>query len=288
METRRDLIDHVARELRELPQLPNHAPGLQDAILPDREELRRLMRDLQTVLFPRFFPQVRMDSLQELLRRVHRRLMEQVALALPFGPPFDCDASCVGERLIAKLPQIREALIKDAEAIYLGDPAALSREVVMLCYPGFYAMLIQRLAHQLYLLKVPLLPRMMTEFAHEKTGIDIHAGASIGEYFCIDHGTGIVIGETAVIGNHVKLYQGVTLGARSFALDAHGHPVKGNKRHPEIRDHVIIYANATILGGDTVIGDHCVIGGNVWITQSVPAGTTVYYNGVETVNREAK
>lgn len=286
METQRNLIDQVAQELSRTMELPAHTPGLKDAILPDREEVRRLLRDLQTVLFPRFFPQLRTDSQRELLRRVHRRLMEQVALALPFGPPFGCDASCVGERLIAKLPEIRQALIKDAEAIYLGDPAARTREVVMLCYPGFYAMLIQRLAHELYLLRVPLLPRMMTEYAHEKTGIDIHAGASIGEYFCIDHGSGIVIGETAVIGNHVKLYQGVTLGARSFALDQHGHPVKGHKRHPEIRDHVVIYANATILGGDTVIGDHCVIGGNVWITQSVPAGTTVYFNGAETVNKE--
>ena len=128
-------------------------------------------------------------------------------------------------------------------------------------------------------MRVPILPRIMTEFVHQKTGIDIHAGAKIGEYFFIDHGTGIVIGETTVIGDHVKLYQGVTLGAKSFELDENGNPVKGIKRHPNIGNHVVIYANATILGGDTTVGDHCVIGGNVWLTASVPAGKTVVYKG---------
>ena len=137
--------------------------------------------------------------------------------------------------------------------------------------------MIYRLAHELYLLKLPLLPRIMTEYAHQKTGIDIHAGASIGEYFCVDHGTGVVIGETARLGRHVKLYQGVTIGAKSFELDEQGNPVKGVKRHPDIGDHVIIYANATILGGDTRIGEGSVIGGNAWITSSVAPGSTVYY-----------
>ena len=172
-------------------------------------------------------------------------------------------------------------LLKDVEALYEGDPAAVSREEVMICYPGFYAISIYRLAHELQLLEAPLIPRIMTEFAHEKTGIDIHPGATIGEYFFIDHGTGIVIGETTTIGNHVKLYQGVTLGARSFELDENGNPVKKIKRHPDIGNHVVIYANATILGGDTVIGDDCVIGGNTWLTHSVPAGSTVLYNAME-------
>lgn len=285
MEQQRDFIADIAAQLRQADGLPVPESRRQ-ALLPDRLEVRRLIRDLQTLLFPRFFPNPRMSSLEDLLANVHRRLMEQAALALPFGEPIGCDARCVGERLISRLPKVREALRKDAEAIYLGDPAAHCREVVLLCYPGFYATLIYRLAHELYLLKVPLLPRMMTEYAHEKTGIDIHAGASIGEYFCIDHGTGIVIGETATIGDHVKLYQGVTLGARSFALDENGHPVKGNKRHPDIGSHVVIYANATILGGDTRIGDHCVIGGNVWLTSSVPAHQTVYYKGAEQLFKE--
>ena len=167
-------------------------------------------------------------------------------------------------------------LLTDIEAIYNGDPAASSFEEIILCYPGFYAAMIYRLAHELYLLKLPLLPRIMTEYAHQKTGIDIHAGASIGEYFCVDHGTGVVIGETCRIGARVKLYQGVTLGALSFAKDEHGNLVKGVKRHPDVEDNVIVYAGATILGGDTVIGHDSVIGGNVWLIHSVPPFSKVY------------
>ena len=178
---------------------------------------------------------------------------------------------------ISRLPEIKKLLIKDIEAIYEGDPAAKCHEEVLICYPGFYAISIYRIAHELYALKVPLIPRVMTEYAHEKTGVDIHAGASIGEYFCIDHGTGIVIGETTTIGAHVKIYQGVTLGAKSFELDENGLPVKDIKRHPDIGNNVIIYANATILGGDTKIGDNCVIGGNTWLTHSVESSSTVYY-----------
>ena len=147
----------------------------------------------------------------------------------------------------------------------------------MITYPGFRAITIYRLAHELYALNAPLIPRIMTEYAHERTGIDIHPGATVGEYFFIDHGTGIVIGETTTIGHHVKLYQGVTLGAKSFELDANGNPVKKIKRHPDIGNHVVIYANATILGGNTVIGDNCVIGGNTWLTRSVEPGSIVTY-----------
>ena len=163
------------------------------------------------------------------------------------------------------------------EALYEGDPAAGSREEVMVTYPGFRAISIFRIAHELYVLDAPLIPRIMTEYAHERTGIDIHPGATVGEYFFIDHGTGIVIGETTTIGNHVKLYQGVTLGAKSFELDANGNPVKKIKRHPDIGNHVVIYANATILGGNTRIGDNCVIGGNTWLTHSVEPGTVVTF-----------
>ncbi|MBR3437760.1 MAG: serine acetyltransferase, partial [Lachnospiraceae bacterium] len=152
---------------------------------------------------------------------------------------------------------------------------AKSKAEVVLCYPGFFAISIYRIAHVLYQLGVPLIPRIMTEYAHEKTGVDIHPGATIGEYFCIDHGTGVVVGETSTIGQHVKLYQGVTIGAKSFERDAHGNLVKGGKRHPDIGDYVVIYANATILGGTTKIGDHATIGGSAWITFSVGAGETV-------------
>ena len=181
----------------------------------------------------------------------------------------------VAEALFDALPEVQRQLTTDLAAAYEGDPAAASVEEIILCYPAFPAIAAYRLAHVLYLEKVPLLPRMMTEYAHQLTGIDIHPGATIGRYFFIDHGTGVVIGETTTIGDHVKLYQGVTLGAKSFELDADGNPVKGIKRHPDLGSHVVVYAGATILGGDTRIGDGCVIGGNVWLTHSVEAGHKV-------------
>ena len=193
----------------------------------------------------------------------------------------DCDACAEKAEAAAcafmdSLCGIAKTLNTDIQAAYEGDPAARSNEEILLAYPAFEAISIFRLAHRLFELQVPLLPRMMTEYAHQLTGIDIHPGATIGDYFFSDHGTGVVSGETTVIGRHVKLYQGVTLGAKSFANDENGNPVKGVKRHPQVGDHVIIYAGATILGGDTVIGDGCVIGGSVWLTHSVPAGQVVY------------
>ena len=185
-------------------------------------------------------------------------------------------AACAVDTFFHALPDIMRALCKDIDAAYLGDPAAKNHLEIMLAYPAFEAISIYRLAHGLLEAGVPLLPRIMTEYAHQRTGIDIHPGASIGERFFIDHGTGVVIGETCVIGCGVKLYQGVTLGAKSFELDDHGNPVKGIKRHPDIGDRVIIYAGATILGGDTYIGSDSIIGGNVWLTHSVPPGSKVY------------
>ena len=178
-------------------------------------------------------------------------------------------------RFLQDLPEVKACLETDIRAAYDGDPAALSYEEIMLAYPAFEAISIYRLAHRLYVLGIPTLPRMMTEYAHQITGIDIHPGATIGRYFFIDHGTGVVVGETTTIGDHVKLYQGVTLGAKSFELDADSNPVKGIKRHPDLGSRVVVYAGATILGGDTRIGDDCVIGGNVWLTHSVEAGRTV-------------
>ncbi len=180
-------------------------------------------------------------------------------------------------QFINALPAIKKLLLTDIQAMYEGDPACTSKVEVTLAYPGFYAMLIHRTAHALYELNVPLIPRLMSEYAHRKTGIDIHPGAKIGAYFCIDHGTGIVIGETTVIGEHVKLYQGVTLGAKSFALDENGNPVKGGKRHPNIGNNVVIYANATILGGETTIGSGSTIAANAWINRSIPANTTYHF-----------
>ena len=177
--------------------------------------------------------------------------------------------------LIRALPEIKKTLETDVQAAYEGDPAAKSTDEVMLTYPAFEAISIFRIAHKLYSMGIPILPRMMTEYAHRITGIDIHPGATIGTHFFIDHGTGVVIGETTTIGCHVKLYQGVTLGAKSFDVNPDGSLVKGVKRHPDLGDNVVVYAGATILGGNTVIGDNCVIGGNVWLTHSVPAGETV-------------
>ena len=173
------------------------------------------------------------------------------------------------------MPELRKILALDVQAAYDGDPACKSLDEVIFCYPGLEAVTVYRLAHILHGLGVPLVPRMMTEWAHSRTGIDIHPGAQIGRYFFIDHGTGVVIGETTEIGEWVKLYQGVTLGALSFAADAEGNLVRGKKRHPTIEDRVVIYANATILGGETVIGRGSVIGSSVWLTRSVAAGTTV-------------
>ncbi len=255
---------------------------------PDRREVVRAVKDFQALLFPICFHRPEPEMTDEtLLEQGLERLERQLRAAFCFGGTETGDAcrkaEAAAEAFAGRLAEIRRLLLNDIEALYEGDPAAGSREEVMISYPGFYAISIYRMAHELYLLKAPLIPRIMTEFAHEKTGIDIHPGATVGEYFFIDHGTGIVIGETTVIGDHVKLYQGVTLGAKSFELDGEGNPVKGIKRHPNIGNHVVIYANATILGGNTTIGDHCVIGGNTWLTHSVPAGSVIAYTAAENV-----
>ena len=223
------------------------------------------------------------EQLLRLLEENSRLSAKDIAAALgkEEAEVAACIARLEAEDIIRKLPSLKKTLMKDVQALYEGDPAAISEDEVILSYPGFFAVMIYRIAHEFYKKKIPFIARMMTEFAHERTGIDIHAGAELGEYFFIDHGTGIVIGETTTIGNHVKLYQGVTLGAKSFELDENGNPVKGVKRHPDIGNNVIIYANATILGGNTKIGDNAVIGANVWLTSSVEGGKTVYYNKKE-------
>lgn len=178
--------------------------------------------------------------------------------------------------LINKFPDIRKTIQTDILAAYNGDPATTSTEEILFSYPSILAITIHRIAHELYKSGVPIIPRIMSEYAHSLTGIDIHPGATIGEYFFIDHGTGVVIGETCTIGKNVKIYQGVTIGAKSFPLDELGNPIKGIKRHPDIEDNVVIYAGATILGGDTKIGHDSVIGGNIWLTESVPPNSRVY------------
>ena len=199
-------------------------------------------------------------------------LEKEIAMLMPGK-----DAKAIVSAFIARLPEVKRLVGTDVQAAYEGDPAATSPMEVVMAYPGLYAVTIHRLAHELYNLKVPIIPRIMSELAHSKTGIDIHPGATIGERFFIDHGTGVVVGETTVIGKNVKLYQGVTLGAKSFQKDPEtGALVKGIKRHPNVEDNVVIYAGATILGGDTTIGHDSEIGGSVWLIESVPPNSRVY------------
>ncbi len=246
---------------------------------PSRKEIIAIIKDIQYLMFPAYFNREGLDGVpkEELLSSLYKRLVRQIQLSFAFCTKT-ADSEALAKDIVERLPAIKEMLKKDVIALYEGDPAATCTNEVMLTYPGFYAISIYRIAHEFYVRGIPYVARFMTEYSHEKTGIDIHAGATIGEYFFIDHGTGIVIGETTTIGNHVKIYQGVTLGAKSFELDSDGNPIKGTKRHPDIGNNVVIYANATILGGNTKIGDGCIIGGNVWLTRSVDAGEVVYYN----------
>jgi serine O-acetyltransferase len=251
--------------------------------LPNRDAVADILGDLFEMVFPGYGRRQNLTQsniafyIGGLVDSLHGKLTEQIVRALrhdrcPDDPDIDCgsDASAKALDLLRRLPYVREVLEKDVEAAYRGDPAAKSHHEIVFCYPGLEAIAVYRLAHELSRLGVPYLPRMMTELAHGKTGIDIHPGASIGAGFFIDHGTGVVIGETCEIGENVKLYQGVTLGALSFDRDEGGELVHGSyKRHPTLRDHVVVYANATILGGRTEVGEGAVIGSNVWITKSV-------------------
>ena len=247
---------------------------------PSRKQVVRIIEAMQYLMFSDYFElgDEKKIGYTERLESLFDMLKMQISSAYSFQGKSDIvDTESIALDILRRLPDIKDLLIKDVQAIYEGDPAALSPEEVILSYPGFLAISIYRIAHEFYLRKIPYISRMMTEYAHEKTGVDIHAGATVGEYFCIDHGTGVVIGETATIGDRVKIYQGVTLGAKSFELDSDGNPIKGIKRHPNIGNNCIIYANATILGGNTYIGDGCIIGAGVWVTKSVEPGTTVYY-----------
>lgn len=241
---------------------------------------------LFTALFPYHFGKPR-RRFQESEKRTWElmRVYDAFSTCLAMVSENSFQAEERALELIDSLPSILEVLKTDIQAGYEGDPAAKNKDEIILTYPAFKAITIFRVAHKLYEMEIPLVPRMMTEYAHRLTGIDIHPGASIGRYFFIDHGTGVVIGETTTIGEHVKLYQHVTLGAKSFETGPDGILVKGIKRHPDIGDRVVIYAGATILGGDTVIGHDSVIGGNVWLTHSVPPCSTVTVRVTENDNR---
>ncbi|MBR2930727.1 MAG: serine acetyltransferase [Clostridia bacterium] len=272
-------IDEVAKRLAESDEGRRRYFSDNMNMVPSRKAVISIIKSIQSLIFPRYFLiEEAYSETSEKIDRLFYELKRQISVAYSFSSDRQVvDTEELAMRIIDGIPDIKEALIKDVQAIYEGDPAARSPEEVILCYPGFYAITIYRIAHRFYVEGIPYIPRMMTEYAHEKTGIDIHAGATIGDSFFIDHGTGIVIGETTTIGKNVKIYQGVTLGAKSFELGDDGNPIKGTKRHPDIGDNCIIYANATILGGNTKIGDGSVIGASVWITSSVAPGTIVYY-----------
>jgi len=271
----------------------NHLDG---ANLPSQDRVNELARDLMHLLFPGFFEDTGLTQaeaakwLDELLVKIESRLVREVEKCLRYAGQTEANTTAqrLATQFLGYLPEVRRLVQTDVAAAYSGDPAARSTDEIILAYPCVLAISLQRFAHVLYALQVPLLPRMLTEYAHERTGIDIHPGAHIGSHFFIDHGTGVVIGETATIGTHVKIYQGVTLGAKSFETDGKNNPVKGVKRHPDIDDHVTIYAHATILGGDTRVGAHSVVGANVWLRESVPAHSIAYYKETSLVIRPRK
>ncbi len=258
--------------------------------LPAKKVVIEVLEDLLKVIFPGYMDQAEMTKaniryfLDDILRSSYRRLVEEVEKGLKYVcqniqkcPEDVCQgrARLVVRELLEKIPEIRTLLRGDIQAAYDGDPAAKSIDEVILSYPCVLAIATYRIAHELYVRGVPMVPRIMSEYAHSETGIDIHPGAKIGKNFFIDHGTGVVIGETAEIGDNVKIYQGVTLGALSFPKDENGRIIKGRKRHPTVGSNVVIYSGATLLGSETVIGDEAVIGGNVWITSAIPPGTKV-------------
>ncbi|MCR5177659.1 MAG: serine acetyltransferase [Lachnospiraceae bacterium] len=282
----RDLEEEAVRALLDDYKTGRYIDRMDFFAQPDRQEVIEISNKLLYICYPGFFR----DRVYRTLNEEHRvtvliediiyNLRKQVSIALRFNEAY----ASAGEKEIAeaagrittsfikKIPEIRSYLETDLEAAFEGDPAATGKEDIILSYPGLMAITINRLAHELFLLRVPLIPRIMTEHAHSATGIDIHPGATIGKYFMIDHGTGVVIGETSIIGDHVKVYQGVTIGALSTRG---GQNLRGIKRHPTIEDDVTIYAGASILGGMTVIGKGSVIGSNAFITSSIPAGTRV-------------
>ena len=295
-------LEDVAAEIvasLKFPEGTAHA-----APIPEFESLVDLIIRLKAIVYPGFrsnesSPQKVLNELKSQLADLHKILSRQIAIAIarhheacedmehsdcnePGEIKIEKKPDCIAThsknlatKYIAQMPRIRESLLTDVKAAYVGDPACKNLDEVILCYPGLNAITVYRLAHELCLLKVPFLPRMMTEWVHGETGVDIHPGATIGNHFFIDHGTGVVIGETCIIGEHVKIYQGVTLGALSFPQDEMGQLIRDSKRHPTIQDNVVIYANATVLGGNTIVGRNSVVGSSVWLTHSVDPSTTV-------------
>ena len=266
-------IEHVVDTIVEDSRSGRDIDRMETSCQPDKDVIIDMIEKLRRIVFPGYFRDktYRMynakHNLSMLIEDVMSNLSEQMALVLDQGE--DAEQLCL--EFLRRIPAVRDMVQTDLQAAY-GDPAATGMAEVIFSYPGLFAITVYRLAHELYVLKVPMIPRIMTEYAHSITGIDIHPGATVGKYFFIDHGTGIVIGETTVLGENVKVYQGVTLGGLSTRG---GQSLRGKRRHPTIEDNVTIYANASILGGETVIGHGCVIGASAFITESVPPCTTV-------------
>src|SRR5438874_8407869 len=280
--TKRDAVDDLLQTYSETGGI-NYLDAA--ANLPSRPAIESACADLMSLMFPGFRGEALVDSrdlpdvTRSRMRNLRARLKTEICRSLgkiPSDKIVEAKTEEILSAFLGELPQLRRVLWTDIDAAYEGDPAAKSYEEIILAYPALEAVAIYRMAHVLYD-RVPLVPRIMTEWAHSRTGIDIHPGAEIGSHFFIDHGTGVVIGENTEIGSHVKLYHGVTLGARSFEKDEHGKIKKGGKRHPTVEDDVTIYPNSTVLGGETVIGARSTIGGNVFLVQSVPPNSLVYY-----------
>lgn len=283
---------HAAADRMAANYKSSQVPMYGDALrMPSRSAVIEILHDCQKLIFPVYYgdgdllklPPEQYSAL--LMEHIHEKLFHQIALTMPECEENDDLAYEISTALIARMPAIQELLLKDLSANFEGDPAAYSKEEVLLSYPGMFAIFVYRIAHELYENKVAMIPRMMSEYAHSKTGIDINPGAKIGEYFFIDHGTGIVVGETTIIGDRVKLYQGVTLGALSTRDGHHSQP---GKRHPTVEDDVTIYSGATILGGNTTIGRGSVVGGNAFLTSSVQKDTRVVIHAPETVFKSRK
>ena len=266
--------------------------------LPSRGAIIGIIKDLRRVVFPGYFGDENISStmpgyfLGNMLTHIYEELKAQIEIAFLYDDKGKSSSAEVTEkareiceRFISRLPYIQKMLLMDVQAGFDGDPAAKSKEDIIFSYPGLFAIYVYRLAHVLYKEEIPFIPRVMSEYAHGRTGIDINPGATIGEYFFIDHGTGVVVGETTEIGNNVKLYQGVTLGALSTRM---GQQLANVKRHPTIRDNVTIYSNSTVLGGETVVGENTIIGGNTFITESIPANTKVSAKSQELVIKKPK
>jgi serine O-acetyltransferase len=281
--TSRDAVDELLQTYSETGGI-NYLDAA--AVLPSRRAIESACAELMSLMFPGFRGEALVDSTdlpdvtRSRIRNLHNTLKPEICKSFgdfPPRPQTQTKAEELLEYFMSALPELRKMIWTDIDAAYEGDPAAKSYEEIILAYPSIEAIAIQRMAHVLYEKELPLIPRIMTEWAHSRTGIDIHPGAKIGSHFFIDHGTGAVVGETCDIGSRVKLYHAVTLGARSFQKDEHGKIKKGGKRHPTVEDDVTIYPNSTVLGGSTVIGARSTIGGNVFLVQSVPPDSLVYY-----------